>query len=371
MDPATPDKQKSPGVSTPVEAMPESRPQSRPQSRSSANISTSGPTTPDKQKTQDVSAIEDTVLESQSDTDTGFVTPKEQKSPDSSPLRDIDHTSPTLPIHEFISYLIVEWQVTKLTTILRALIVRSALVIGCKRSYHTCFTPPTAEIRHTLSSLPDLDAKYMVDITANMVLTEWEKQCRYVIQKYQDEMRRDLVKEAKKESDALKPKILEAVEAKVRAFEQHRTKDEPRPTTPAPTARAPPTTPTTPTTPTLGYLNKFVGGLGIESPIRIRNPSEQESPRIRAHSRPQSPVIPGTPKRTPRLTAPARFYSPQSQRSRNRAPMTPRPGTSGGSPLKACVPLGHEDAGMSGPHHVFSPIHHAEPPPKFNLNFEA
>ncbi|KAI0543877.1 hypothetical protein F4679DRAFT_590047 [Xylaria curta] len=367
MDPATPDKQKSPGVSTPAEATPESRPQSR----SAANTSTSGPTTPDKQKTQDVSAIEDTALESQSvtdTTDTSFVTPEEQKSPDDSPLRDIDHTSRTLPINEFISDLIVAWQVRKLVTIFRALIVRSGLVMGCKRSYHTCFTPPTAEIRQALSSFPDLDATYMVDITANMMLAEWEKQCRYVIQKYQDEMRRDLVKEAKKESDALKPKILEAVEAKVRAFEQHRTKDEPRPTTPTPTARAPPTTPT------VDYLNESVGGLGIMSPIRIRNTGEQESPRPCSCSRPPTPVImrvQGTPKKTPRLTAPARFYSPQSQRSRNRAPMTPRPGTSGGSPLKACAPLGHEDAGMSGPHRVLSPVHCAGSPPKFNLNFQA
>ncbi|TRX92077.1 hypothetical protein FHL15_006944 [Xylaria flabelliformis] len=351
MDPATPKKQKSPGVSTPVEAMPESRPQSR-----SADISTSDPTTPDKQKTQDVSVIADTALESQSVTVTGVITPRGHGSP----FRNIDHTSPTLHIDEFTRYLIVEWQVHKLTTILRALIVRSGLVIGCKRSYHTCFTPPMAEIREKLSSFPDLDAKYMVDVTANWVLTEWEKQCRYVIQKYQNEMHRDLVKDAKKESDALKPDILEAVEAKVRAFEQYRTKDESRPTTPTPTARAPPSTPT------VDDINDSVGGLGIMSPLRLRNLGKQEFPRLHSHSRTHQ----GTPKSTPRLTAPARFYSPQSQRSRNKAPMTPRPGTPGGSPLKTCIPLGHEDAGMSGPHHVLSPVHRAGPPPKFNLNVE-
>ncbi|KAI0449702.1 hypothetical protein F5B21DRAFT_508928 [Xylaria acuta] len=366
MDPATPEKQKSPGHSAPVEATPEPDTQSRP----AANISASSPTTPEKQKTHGVSAPGDTALEPQSVlnvTVTGPTTPREQKSPDSPPLWDIDLVSLTLSVSEFTKDLLIEMTVLKLSTILRELIVRCALVMGCTRSYHTYFTPPTAEIRQELSPFSDLDAKYIVDMVVSIMLEEWAKQCRYVIVRYRDEMRRDLLKEAKEESEALKPKVIEVVEAKVRALERHRSEDYPRPTTPTPTARAPPTTPTA------DDINTAIESLEIRTPVRIRKLGEPGSSNLYKRSQPESPASirsRRTPRATTKRTAPSRFSTPQSLRSRNSTPMTPRPGTPAESPLKARAPPGHEHTGMLGPHPVFSPVRRSEPELQYKFNPE-
>ncbi|KAI8945052.1 hypothetical protein F4801DRAFT_150590 [Xylaria longipes] len=342
MEPATPEKQKSPGVSAPVEAMPET------QSQPAADICASGPTTPEKQETHDVSVPGDTALESQSVLNDTVTTPtsQEQGSPDSPPLRGIDLVSFTLPVHEFITGLIIDTFVEKLIPMLRKLITNAAYVLGCTRAIHTEFIPPTAEIREKLSSFPDVDAKYIADMTVNMMLMAWKNQCLYVIQRYQSEMRTDLFKKAREKSEALKPEVLEAVEAKVRDLEQPVSDDQPRPTTPTgptPNAQAPPTTPT------VDDINTAIESLGISrSPIRIRNLGRLESPACLR--------VPRTPKATPTPTAPSRFGTPQSQRSRNSVRMTPRPRTPAESPLKARAPPGHEHAGMLGPYQVFSPV---------------
>ncbi|KAH8157044.1 hypothetical protein CIB48_g11202 [Xylaria polymorpha] len=342
MDPATPEKQESPGASAPVEAMCEPYVPSQPV----IDISVTGPTTPPGQKTHDVSAGEDAALESQSILTVAIAvptTPQMQKSPNSPPLRDIDLVSLTLPVSEYIRDLTMELLVQRLTIALRELITNSAFVMGCTASYHTHFTPPMDKIRQEISAMADPTVKDVADVTTNIMLAEWGKQCGSVISRYKTQMRRDMMRDARKESEALKPSVLAAVDAKIRALEEHEQENQRQPTTPTVTTRARPKTPTVD---------------NIDSPFRNIEIRRPETPTIIRCTK--SPVV-----TTPSLTAPPHLACSNNPRS-----ITSRRGTPSKSPVKVGAPSGHKRAGMLGPHHVVTPIDRSKSPPRCKFNLE-
>ncbi|KAI0439410.1 hypothetical protein F4803DRAFT_531338 [Xylaria telfairii] len=205
--------------------------------------------------------------------------------------------------------------------------------MGCTTSYHTHFTPPIDKIREELSSIPDPTATDVADLTANVMLAEWEKQCGYVISRYKTQMRRDMLRDARKEVEALKPSVLAAVDAKIKALEELEQENQPLHATPARTIRA------RPTTPTIDDIDTAFKS------VEIRRPETPRSLRVKTIKT-----------STPRPSAPGHFSSPRY--------ITSRSGTPFESPVKARARSGHKHGAMLRPDDAFPRISRAQPPPR-------
>ncbi|KAI3324082.1 hypothetical protein HD806DRAFT_534400 [Xylariaceae sp. AK1471] len=258
------------------------------------------------------------------------------------------------PLTPSLVHLITRISVDLLANSLSKLIKNIALILGSQAAYYTIFEPAVSEIRAQLPHLfPDTTASGLINIVADIMIQAWCNKCRRVIARAWEDMHRDLIEQAKKRVEDMKPRIAAAVatqmavlaeqesarqelEAQEREQEQkaeERAASNPdgaeRPTTPAPTASD------------FLTISRHVENLTIReiSPLQLHPPPRR---------------VPQTP-RSARPTAPARFAMPDTTSRGQRGKKV------GATPDSHSAR--HELAGRIGDHPVYSLVKFAESPP--------
>ncbi|KAI0191883.1 hypothetical protein F4808DRAFT_443556 [Astrocystis sublimbata] len=342
----------------------ESSPKLRVESPSPTPDCSCPPSTPEKQTPGPVVARDNTTSDSYQAMSLTVpspnpTTPEKQKSPSFSPSLHgtpaTDSRVPTLPDDEDSKYLVMESILQLADPTLREKIVRLALQLGDKQAYNTHFEVPVKKIYIMLEGFHELKAKYVFKMVTTVILEAWEAQMAKFITKYENQMRRDIAKEAQEAVYALYPRVMREAAATRAAEKEGEINWERRLTTPV---RAAPT-PTTPAAPSSQRVTRSAALRALQNSADIqpetptkasrsqsttpaREDVEHEQLSIQRPVSERSRRVPPSLRKTAAPTAPKNFAT----LSGNRPPggVSPRLGAPPAFPLRPrLTPRGSDD----------------------------
>ncbi|KAI1212648.1 uncharacterized protein F4807DRAFT_343892 [Annulohypoxylon truncatum] len=135
--------------------------------------------------------------------------PKRRWSSSVDELADqMDASIPSDPQREFVFANMVE----KLQAAWRRVLERCGMRLGWREAFTTAFEPDVAAIREK-AMRPWAPLAEIADATEEAMLEQWRHRCRRVIDRYQMDMRRDLVAEAREQARRVGDQVLAAAAA--------------------------------------------------------------------------------------------------------------------------------------------------------------